>query len=476
MQAVIHTGGSPTWVEKLGPYTWGTLPLANRHALEYWITTCVDMQIQDIWLILDDGAEWVESAIGNGDRFGVRIHYSFLHAEKSPSLFFVRNPESYQGGLLHVQLPGFPMRDEGYMPEQAAPVSGCSFWREQGFISVFVSRDHAAVQRYVENGCNISADVRSENVPWRPVRLDTLKSYYDISMDLVKGGLTRYPSPGYVEQEGISFGYNVITPRSCLLNAPLLIQNECRFGKLCAIGPNAVIGSHTVIDRGTKVINSIVLDNTYLGANLDIEGKIVAGRKLADPERDVIASVDDEWLFAQVKSPLKLHDSLRFVQSWLLAVLIVCIQFVPFLILRALAGRMLKTVSRTVTGRKRKPFELKQFEPTALSKRTRLFLSLYLERFPVFWSVVTGRLWLCGQRPLAPGDTLYDDLPCYFPAALTYADERDEDFPEMEQVDSMLYVTRRSVVEDLRLLLHSLVRRFLRGFSVLQEQDGGAHG
>ena len=78
-------------------------------------------------------------------------------------------------------------------------------------------------------------------------------------------------------------GVNVRTPPSSHLFPPILAGDDCRFGALTTIGPNAVIANHVIIDAYSELTDCLVLDDTYIGRNLEIRNKIVSGNRIIDP-------------------------------------------------------------------------------------------------------------------------------------------------------------------------------------------------
>lgn len=476
MKALIHTGASPTWAIDLGRYTWGTLPVANRPLLEYWIALCLDLGIRDIVLVLGDGADLVESCLGEGERFGVSLQYVFEHdsGDTKRLLSDACDPKR-DDGLLHVLRPCFPHRRANYPAavEEGSLVRGSSVWQgEDGKLLAFFSDNPSVVSAYVEQK---KVPARHETqTNWEALPMATLHDYFSVSMQLVNGELSRYPSPGYSQQEGVCFGYNVVTPRSTRMNAPLFVGNECRFSGMCEIGPHTIIGHHCIVDRGTRVLDSILLPNSYVGANLDIENKIVAGAKLADPVRGVITTVPDEWLLTTVQRPLAARDVCRRLMGTLMAGVLTVVLLIPFLLMYPWAKRDLASETCKAFDRRRRRFRLTTFHFRRRTGFTRLAYAFWVDRYLQFPSVLRGRLWLCGHRPIEEGNALYESLPVMFPAAVSFADHRDEDHPEMLQVDCMLYVAQRSVMTDVRLLTTAMIRRLLgRGLATESEKANG---
>ena len=92
MKALIHTTTCPPWVDTLRCRSWALMPVGSRPFLEYWLEYCAIHGIEEVRLILGDGAEHVEQLAGDGSRWGLRITYGFLKDGVAPHRFLQRRP------------------------------------------------------------------------------------------------------------------------------------------------------------------------------------------------------------------------------------------------------------------------------------------------------------------------------------------------------------------------------------------------
>jgi NDP-sugar pyrophosphorylase family protein len=468
MKAVLYTGGNPPWAEVFGGRSWALLPVGSRPLLSYWLELCVDLQITDVQIILGQAAEYIEMFCGNGEKWGLNINYSLIRAEDDPQSYLSRDADRWSDGLLYIGTAMFPRRRENFTTEKTQFLfDGCCVCHASQS-AFFISRDRHTINQFIHNqrcddiNCRVA---ESAGLDFTCIR--DISHYYQLNMEMVRNEMSRYLSSGYSSTDGASIGYNVITPPSVSFTAPLAIGNDCRIGAISAIGPGAVISDHVLVDRQCEISDSIILSDTYVGRNLEIKGKIVAGNRIIDPEDGTCLEIEDPWLVAQTRPRNQMSDFLRAVFGWALALLLVVLQFIPFIffytVIRLLGrGRF---IGRSCWGIGGKKISVAHFVASSLepSPLIMIFYGTSLDRFLQLLSVLSGKMWLCGQVPkLANGDVLKDPQH-YFPAVFSYSDA----FVEIDkQMDALYYAHTRSTTADLCILHHALLHRLIEVESI----------
>ncbi len=469
MKAVFHCGGRPDWATALGGESWALLPVGNRPLLEYWFELCVELGIQDVRLVLGSGAEFIEAYAGNGERWGLRISYSFLKDEYEPVQFLQRDPGQWRDGLLYLRQPAFPRRLDDRQAWRNVTAPAHAVYGTAGLTCLFSAEPGAMDDLCAKRGLPPEYGRPFAELGLEIVPLDGVATYYDLNMKLVGGEITRYLQPGYLTLDGSCVGYNVILPPSAQCTPPLIIGNDSRIGPLASIGPCVVLGSRVVADQQCVLDHCVVLDGTYIGVGVEVRGKIAAGARLVDPQSGVQVDIVDPWLLASLGSGniAHLRDVARALLGWPLAVLFVLAQTLPFLLLypflRACGGHFHWRPAHGIEGQRLKFSEWRA--PTTAGHRTnQLFVSLGLDCLPRFLLVAAGRLWLCGQSPLSiPEETvLRTELPHYHPGALSEADLREPiPLPGQREIEARYYARIHSVAGDAAIFLRFCAHRLL---------------
>lgn len=457
MIAVLQTGTVLPWTDPLG-LPWALLPVGNRPWLEYWIEWCVGRGIRDIRIVLGEGAYEIEQAFGDGARWGVTLTYSFLRDSTDPDSFLRRDPAKWKDGLFYLRRPCFPRR---YAPlpvnaDGSPPPAGEFCARHGDDLLCCLSPSGAALEHLL--------DFRTHNAPAfppdciAPHPVDSLADYYALNMALVRGEIAHYLTPGYARQENAYLGYNVVYPSAASLKPPLIIGNDCRIRALASVGPDVVLGSRIIVDRQAEVRNSVVLDGTYLGAGIEVDGRIVAGRRLIDPSDGTVLELDDAHLLAQLGVQRRgeglrsfVHRGLAFVLAALLA---------PVWLLGTLLGlsRGSRFTATPIVGR-RGPVTLpgwttKSGAPGAMHRSG-------IEAWPALILVITGDLWLVGQLPVGEREAAERNAwPAYLPGVFGLADLRpDRADLLLRRLEARFYAEHRGIAPDLQLLSRALAGR-----------------
>jgi hypothetical protein len=477
VKAVFQTGSASAWVRALGLETWALAPVADRSLLEYWLELCDLLRITEVHLVLSDGAAAVETFAQDGARWGLKITYSFLDPDEDPDLFLMRSPERWIGGLFYLRAPLFPRRLGGE-PAAKMNVNGTYLHCEGGRIACLASSAPDFLKAFLA-GDELALGAHDvAKLGFAPEPIANLKDYFALNLRMVRGECARYVRPGYFYKDGAGIGLNVIIPPAARLQPPLIIGNNTRLSALTVIGPDVIIGSRCIVDQQSELSRCVILDGTYIGRNLEIRDKIVAGRRLIDPADGTVAAIDDPWLLASVPSTLRPADILRAVLGWPLALLLVLLQFIPFLLLGGLlkitgGWRFVRGEFHVTRQRRSTLFIFPDTDADHTPVLARLFRAASLDLFPALLRVLTGRLWLCGQEPLRVDfdDALRHELKEYFPAALSYATPRAEvSDTVIKRVDALYYAYHRSLVEDARILLRALFGRLAGLFGRVAEE------
>jgi len=470
MKAVFHTGVHVAWGDVLGDRPWCLAPVGGKPLIEYWLEWAVELGVDEVRLVLGDGAYDVEAYCGDGSRWGLKAEFGFLKSTAVPEAYLRRSPDIWSDGLLYICGPVFPGRT--CLPPWPKPADGTT-WMLQNTdttVACLLSRQPKTIEAFLKSSMPPATGVWAD-LALAPSTINNIKSYYDLNMRLVGGESARYVPPGYSSRDGASIGYNVLIPPSVELRAPLTIGNDCRIHPMAVVGPNAVIGSHVIIDQQTELSECVVLDGTYLGRNLEINGRIVSGTRIISPVDGSVVEIAEPWLIAQLKTQSRGSDFGRGLAGWVIAVCLIVLQAIPFILLYPLLrwrgiGRYRRS---TRIGPRDKPLRIPVWMTlNPQSRLGRAFVGLSLDLFPLVCLAGLGRLWLCGHAPLHPerDQPLRKRLLRYFPAAICYFTRRSiSDERETEIADALYYERYRSIAEDLRIVLRTLVGRFLDALS-----------
>ncbi|NNJ70490.1 MAG: NDP-sugar synthase, partial [Kiritimatiellales bacterium] len=413
MVAVFNTASACDWAQQIGDTPWPLLPVANRPLLDYWLEACTELGIGRVHIILGEGAKQIEDFVGSGERWNVEVEYAFARPAEDPLDYLKAISGHWAKGLFYIGGPFFLRRRQAYVLNGLQGLRACrhDFNKEALFVYGPTSNE---VNALLENPLT---ERGLEEVHIHPYAIGSIRAYFALNMKMVEVEYSRYVTAGYSSPDGSSIGYNVRTPPSSHLQSPILVGNDCRFGALTTVGPNAVIANHVIVDAHSELVDCLILDDTYIGRNLEIHGKIVSGNRVIDPSDGTVIQIDDSWLVAHNRPDMRTEDIVRCIILWFCTLGLVLVQLIPFcmllplILLSRVAGYARQLFHDPHTGYIILPVFVKYKDRK--STVYRLFLALSLDKFPLLLRALRGKLFLCGQPPMRhpEDDALIKQLP-----------------------------------------------------------------
>lgn len=98
-------------------------------------------------------------------------------------------------------------------------------------------------------------------------------------------------------------GPRVALAAGVIFHPPYWIGVGTLVGEGCRIGPGAVIGPGSVLSADVHVRDSVIEGGTFIGAHLDLHGKLLRGATLLDPARGARVDLTDDFIAAAMRRP-----------------------------------------------------------------------------------------------------------------------------------------------------------------------------
>ena len=296
-----------TWVNKyFRQITPLYLKYCNKPLLEYFVDLCVILGITDIRILNNDNARDLEDYFDDGTRWGVNITYSLSKPDDKVGSVIRKNSRFIgEDDLLLFYGYGFVHYDKD---------AAYDFLNEVN--SFKIQKDNACLY-YLKNADLKQVDsIESPTIEHlRITRLDGIKTYWQLSMNILKGRAGNYVLPGYNNEDGVYLGQNVSYPLSASLRNPFMIGNNVSIKSSALIGENAIIGNNIIIDESTTVTQSIIYDDAYVGSDLELVNKIVHGNRLIDPKSGEFINLVDKFFLSSYKPGMTKSVAVRFVHT-----------------------------------------------------------------------------------------------------------------------------------------------------------------
>lgn len=415
------------------------LPLCNKPFIEYLIDFAVLAGSREIRLLSDGQLAEVEEYCCTGTRWGVELTYANLHPADGLQQLLDKNRKFCGGGRTMI-LNGYNFisysKQHSYLALATVatdtPISSCP-----GKTIILTGPPEPG------------ASEESSLAPFQVTPLDSVQSYFRISMETLETGSSRYVLPGYGNEPGCSIGRNVVIAKTAEIHKPVSIGNNVQILPETIIGPSAIIGSNVIVDNGCSVSGSVIIDNTYIGENLEIERRIAAGNTLIDPESGVSLAMEDPHLLVGIKTWSTAAILQRKTVHAILATMLLLLQFIPFILLYPL----LKLQGKWKDGTNMQDSGLAGTLASAIS----------LDRFPLLLKVIAGKLDIIGNSPkgvCAGKQTYPDSEPRCRLAVFSYAEA--EDWPVNggdAAIVERFHAIHSTPIKDIGMTIKALINR-----------------
>ncbi len=163
---------------------------------------------------------------------------------------------------------------------------------------------------------------RREEGAWKRLKLRMLtvrgvKDWYNLNFTVLHAS-DSFTLPGYSAEKDVRLGRNVVLEHGVDVKPPVLLQDNVWCARNVHLEGDVIVGSGTFIAEGTTLKRTVVCGNTYIGTELDLDGKIVAGNRIIDAETGVWTDVEDEGIARRIRSRLGVLGWLRALWSFLL--------------------------------------------------------------------------------------------------------------------------------------------------------------
>jgi lipopolysaccharide/colanic/teichoic acid biosynthesis glycosyltransferase/dTDP-glucose pyrophosphorylase len=341
MKAVILAGGQDTnLVPLVRTMPKPLLPVANRPMVEYLLDLLRKSGVREVTLALNASPDPYQEILGDGRRFGMRLHYSRETVPRgtagcllSLTDFIGREPFLLIHGSLFLDADLKALEDFHRSRGAVATIGvrrnaeGSRDWhhlelrlgggaRVEGItvrdlsdggqlasVPVGIYVFDPAVLSAIEPG--IYYDIKEQLLPrlregGKPVyacevqgycrNILEMKDYLRINRSVLRGEVNGYRFEGQIA-EGLWVGRGSAVSSSATLLGPVMIGRDCVVGPgVQIIGP-ACIGDGCVVEEGTFLRESLLLPGSRVERNSSVEGCVLAADTVISPGQSLLEVV-----------------------------------------------------------------------------------------------------------------------------------------------------------------------------------------
>jgi NDP-sugar pyrophosphorylase family protein len=103
----------------------------------------------------------------------------------------------------------------------------------------------------------------------------------------------RFTLSGYSAEKGVHLGRNVILERGVSVVPPVLLCDDSWCARNVVLDGSVVVGRGSYIGEGTRLVKTVVGDDTIVGDGLVFENKIIMGSRVIDAQTGAWADIED---------------------------------------------------------------------------------------------------------------------------------------------------------------------------------------
>jgi len=272
------------------------LPLLGRSLTQRAVETIVGAGIRDIHVILGEDPRATRLLLGDGVRWGCRVHYHHALAGEPVSALVHRlglRTDRYQMLADTTRLP------LGVGERLAGPICGAGeVWTDSA------SGDPAwsgwgQFQGEWLAGCDLplASTALADHLLTDPTisRMDVaqiLSAATPRDILHATGQLLADPAPQVIIGHG-----SRVDPTTHLI-APVWIGRNVRIGRNARVGPGVTIGDGALVEAGSILSNAMILSDTFVGDGLAVEDTIAGGSRLASVRLGTVVDIIDAHLLS----------------------------------------------------------------------------------------------------------------------------------------------------------------------------------
>ena len=255
------------------------------------------------------------------------IDYAIEHAQRFGVMFTEvldwRFSEQLADDFADMTRTGFPvfyMKGEGELPRGLNDIGGYSspltgnitdglvvVW---GLVLSMHMAEDVSLEPVAEAECaETPAGVyRREGGRWMRIVphglvVRNVKAWHELNLVVLRHP-DDFTMPGYSSERGVHIGRNVVLEHGTEVKPPVLLQDNTWFARNVRLEGDVIVDSGSYISEGSRLRKTVVCSNTFIGEGLDLDGKIVVGRRVIDADTGTWVDLEEPGLARRIPTGL----------------------------------------------------------------------------------------------------------------------------------------------------------------------------
>lgn len=410
------------------------MPLADKPAIQHVLENVVRLGVRTVDVVMSDGADQIESLIGDGSRWGIEIQFHLVTDGRRPYGILGRqlsNDGVHRVVIVHAE--EFPAEFDIASGSSDETVVFCHNSEWTG-AAVLTNKNFTAVDTARMQWTDLSEDLfASANESGSiveaaaPLCVADGESLLQSQRRLLNGEFPALIQHLRTAESGVWIGRNTRLHPTARIMPPVLIGSNCDIGRRTDIGPNAILGDSSIVEQDVTITDSLVMPFSGVGEALELCDVIVSGHRVFNARIGAAIDLNDNRLLGDLRSH-SIRSFLSTLSSRLIGLFLIALtwplQALVSVVLR-LFGRAIRheryAVVRTPapdaeflwqTVNLRRLLKERSSRPGPLSQWRDLFTRI----IPGLSAVVRGRIRLAGLTPRSAAE--HQDIPEHWQSLL----------------------------------------------------------
>jgi carbonic anhydrase/acetyltransferase-like protein (isoleucine patch superfamily) len=416
MRAVLIATGYHEEMKLLLPYRPSPLlRVVDRPILVHIIEYLVNQGVEKFNIVLHYLPERIEEYIGNGQRWGVEIHYHLAKELANP--FAAIKPLAMQWEKEEIilglgdMLPRFPQNLSSIPAENEIVIlvdesdvwTGWGLFSSDMFKTMLNSLSNARADLSIFSGMKIHK-IQTQAI-LSGIDFDQFH-HSNIQFLISPPEECMFPSSARMIEPGIWISRAVSLMPETQILPPVFIGEHCQIKKGAQIGPNAIIENNCIVDSLSVVENSLVCQGSYIGEGLEIRNSIIKRNLLINLSLDTCLIIKDNFMLSGL-APISLkHYSTSLIERVIAAIVLALLSPLYLLMKCIYSTNRLPVVLLPASESPEdwKIFDWVTFVPQE-GKTMNSGFCLF-RKLPVLFSILKGEVHFVGVQPRTKTETL----------------------------------------------------------------------
>jgi NDP-sugar pyrophosphorylase family protein len=384
------------------------LTVAGKMVIEHTLEALVEANLRHAHIILSAYAEQVKEALGNGERWGIRLTYSTSRTEESAIQQLASLQKQPAAPFLILRADIIRSSQIRAFLEQANrltdPCVQALFNDENAYMMLCSNAQHGDLNcldwlnpiqnRVAKTTVNLSGGVAT---------LYSLADYHRANLDAAAGRIPKLLISGRQTALGLTQGRNTQVYPQSLKQGIALIGSNCHLQPSVELRGDVVIADNVIIDHQASIESSVILAHTYIGQLVELRNAIVRGNDLIRVDNGTILKISDSFLLADLKTKT-FNKSLNAIPSRVFGVLLLLLSLPLWflaLFISLLQNPIRPVIVNKLRGNKIEPNDFGVPERTEFSVLEWNVSAPVLRYLPRIFAVISGHLHLIGTLPIS---------------------------------------------------------------------------